>query len=698
MSDGREQLSRTALVALAGGAASLARSRPRGSASEDLRVSVRKQIRPRSVFCVIEKAHRDMALAEAVCAGRFTHAGVTLELELEPDWLAAGIDTDPEWRIEWRKFYYGLHLAFAFRETGNAKYLCAWERLVCSWIRQVPVGFDSSDIAGRRIQNWIYAWNGFASSPAFPGLHDGLDETIIGSLALQVQHLRQRLTAERNHRTLELYALFVAALAFTEIDGDGSLLKSAMEELHQNLLEDIRPDGVHREGSTHYHMIALRSFLGARENARRFELAFPASYDERLERACEFAMHCHRPDGEIPALSDADTGCYADLLELAASLLRRRDFLYAAAAGARGTPPKEKYVSFPDGGYFIQRSGWGDAVSPFRQERFLIIDCGPIGDGGHGHYDLLNIEIAAGARALVVDPGRFTYAEQPPNWRRWFKGTAAHNTVCIDGLDQTLYRCGKPKGPVGEGRLIKRVNAPNFDLIAGEARSPAYEVLHTRTIIFVADEYWIIVDRLRGDRPHRFDLRFHLSHEAIDETMVIEAGNNSAVCVPGLALVFGAGRRPSIEEGWIASRYGTKLRAPVVSVAEEGVCSADFFTLAVPLTQNVSTLSFRVCADGTDEFGVTVLEIDGAGPDCSATDLVAWSSRPEPVRLGEFQCRASAAWLRASQTAGSSVFQACDVQELTAVSGMKMEHLADAPSARWVAWGAQSGLIIRPDE
>ena len=84
-------------------------------------------------------------------------------------------------------------------------------------------------------------------------------------------------------------------------------------------------------------MIALRSFVGARENCRRFDVALPRGFDERLARACEFALHMQRPDGTIPALSDSDTGDYTELLELAARLLARDDL--AARAGRPATSP-----------------------------------------------------------------------------------------------------------------------------------------------------------------------------------------------------------------------------------------------------------------------------------------------------------------------------------------------------------------------
>src|ERR1044072_9193688 len=111
----------------------------------------KSRVAPRPVFCVIEQAYRNRAVTEEVCEGRFTHIGITLELGVEPDWLACDLPADEEWRIEWRKFYYELDLAQAFRETGDYKHLRTWEQLVRTWIGQVPIGLDTSDVTGRRI-------------------------------------------------------------------------------------------------------------------------------------------------------------------------------------------------------------------------------------------------------------------------------------------------------------------------------------------------------------------------------------------------------------------------------------------------------------------------------------------------------------------------------------------------------------------
>lgn len=649
------------------------------------------QTKPQAVFCVIEHLHRDLGLAEEICAGRFTHAGLSLNLGTKPDWLTSAFPDDIEWRIEWSKFYYGLDLAAAFNETGDFKFLDTWQDLVRTWIEQVPVDIDPSDVIGRRIQNWIYAWSQFATAPAFPGFAEDFADQLVESIAAQVEYLRLNLATERNHRTLELYALFIAALALPGLDDRGELLAFSIKELNRNLLADIRDDGVHREHSTHYHMVALRSFVAARINAQLFGLEFPDDFDKRLERACEFALHLHRPDGLIPALSDSDSANYLDVLVLAANIFSRSDFLYVATNGKQGTPPSEKYVSFSLGGYFIQRSGWGETQTAFTDERFLIFDCGQLGDGGHGHYDALSIEIAAGGRPLIVDPGRFTYHEDKFNWRQWFKGTAAHNTVCVDGLDQTPYRCGKPKGLIAEAQLIERLSAPHFDLLHGKVTSPSYDVVHIRFIFFIAGEYWVIVDKLSDELPHDYNLRFHLAPEAMNHTAVQRRDSNNAVIAPGVALIFPSPNEPQLQPGWFAPQYGQRISAPVVSVRTKAAETV-FFTLVTPLKLNDPLPVFRVLTGDASCSERISFEVTGVGRNRSMTDHVVWGARAEHFTIESATGAARAAWVRAFTSGSASVVQACEVSTMACAPDCAIEVLPGADPVSWIAWNEGLGL------
>lgn len=645
-------------------------------------------VAPRPVFNVIDHAHRDLQVANDIVRGRFTVAGVTHDLGCPPDWRLDPHPSDKEWRVEWVKCSFGLDLAHAHVVTGDRRYLATWACLVESFIGQRKPGSDDPEVVARRVQNWIYAWNRFAQT-ADGSLDAALGAEVAAFLWDEVVYVRDHLTKERNHRTLELYALLTASLAFPERDPDYALRGMAFAALHANLSEDVRPDGVHREQSTHYHCIALRSWLGAMCHARAAGMEIPASYVERVTAACEFALHAHRPDGRIPACSDADGESYQDVLALAASLFDRPDWRWGATSGRSGAPPVRRGISFPDGGYHIQRSGWGDAGTAFEDEAFLIFDCGPLGAGGHGHYDLLSVELYGRGRPLLVDPGRYTYSEsgdeRGENWRRWFKSTAAHNTVTVDGLDQTPYARRKPKGPIATGSLLWRVRAPGLDVMCGEATSPQYEARHQRTVIFVANEYWIVVDDLIGQRPHHYELRWHLApFDGQPETR----DRPTRVEVPGAVLAFAPARGIRIESGWYAPTYGVKVAAPIV-VVDAYAQSTTFVTVVDPRSASPErpplAVGFLSRGNAT---GRAVLEVRGVGASGDARDLVTWAPTRDFIDLDRFCGVARAACLRRDLDGQPLRFVAADVASGSWRSAHSVEGVDVVQSGSWFTWSA----------
>jgi hypothetical protein len=493
---------------------------------------------------------------------------------------------------------------------------------------------------------------------------------LLTSIREQRDHMQAHLTPERNHRTLELYALFVVSLALPVLDPCSTHRERALAALHDNMRTDVWSDGVHRERSTHYHLIALRSFLAARVNASRFGIQMPDSYDERLLAACRFAMHLHRPDGEIPALSDSDSGSYLDLLVLAGRLLNQPDLTYVGTRGRHGTAPVARNVSFPVGGYYVQRSGWGDQGRRMADERFLVFNCGPLGDGGHGHYDALSIETYAHGLPLVVDPGRYTYAEGSPNWRHWFKSTAAHNTVTVDGLDQTPYRRGKPKGPVARGRLLERRTTPGLDLLYGEVVSPAYDAVHRRAVLFIADEYWLVFDQLRAPTSHEYVARWHLS---AGEGPVVSSltDDRTTMTTPGMTLAVAGGAAARVEQGWVSSRYGVKDAAPVVVVPLLGTDDADLVNLLHPRRRGQTRTPNVRLVPGSAGHEAVVECANGA-----SRDQVSWLRPEQPMTCAGLTVAGDVVWVR------------CDGD------GRPEKALVHRPTAfRWTGPGPQPDLL-----
>jgi len=192
--------------------------------------------------------------------------------------------------------------------------------------------------------------------------------------------------------------------------------------------------------------------------------------------------------------------------------------LYVATQGKHGQPPSERSVHFPDGGYAIVRSGWGEQDKAFSDEQYLVFDCGPLGAGNHGHFDCLSFELAAHGRSLIVDPGRYTYSEASEvNWRKTFRGTAYHNTVSVDGKNQTRYEPRvikeitrhargsvrhKVTGDAPEHEMRSFVSRPGFDYLHGVAVSHEYDAVHERHDVHRADPRMLALVRAQVDRLH----------------------------------------------------------------------------------------------------------------------------------------------------------------------------------------------------
>jgi Heparinase II/III-like protein len=304
------------------------------------------------------------------------------------------------------------------------------------------------------------------------------------------------------------------------------------------------------------------------------------------------------------------------LLETAGEIFNQPQLLYVASNGRRGIPPLRRCADFLEAGYFVQRSAFDRLSHKADTHRSLIFDCGPIGDGGHGHYDALSIDMWCG-RHLLVDPGRYSY-DASSRWRQWFKGTAAHNTVCVDGLDQTRFRPGKPRRPA-RTRLLTRYSSGLLDVVGGEVVSSEYDAIHRRHVFFIAGEYWIVLDELEAVGPHDYDLRFHLAPES---SGAIDLAHDQ-LAVPGLRLLFDGPGQVAIEDGWMSPQYGLKLPAPVVSKRAARHRSARFITVIAPLDAPNSGKPFTLAASpSADVIGTVVVGVHG--PHEEHVDRLTW--------------------------------------------------------------------------
>jgi len=556
--------------------------------------------RPVRYYPVADADETQPAKIDALLRGDFEFNHEAHRLPDPVAWLH-NPSADVEWHILLHKFYYAVGLGLAFERSGEVRYLQRWVQLIDGWIATTPPGFIAADVTGRRVQNWIYSLHlfvGYARHDTGMHIAPAFHTRLLCSLHEQVEYLCANLTEKRNHRTLELYAIFLAGVVFPEMRRAAHWREFALNETVANLASDMLDDGVHCELSTDYHHLVLKNALNFRRLAALNGVVVPASFDTVLQRGLEFSLHVHKPDGVVPSLSDGDARSHLDLLRQGAELFGRADMLFVATQGAQGKAPAERAVHFAASGYSVLRSGWGDAATKFSDAHYLVFDSGPLGEGNHGHFDCLSFELAAFGRSLVVDPGRYTYSEAGDrNWRVHFRGTAAHNTVEVDGRQQTRYM-PKPTqpgtrhvagtvrhkvgGPAPEAALLERQHGPHFDLLHGCARSHEYDALHERCIVFVDRHYWIVSDWLRAPTPHVYTLNFQLGAHAEGGTW-LAPGAALRASSPGLLLLQPARRgvHSAVEPSWVSARYGDKQAAPALRCRLHAA-DADFDTVLVP--------------------------------------------------------------------------------------------------------------------
>ena len=416
----------------------------------------------RPFVCVIDDLHRDLAVAADARAGRFTHAGLRLRSAGRPTGCDGGPAHDEEWRIEWVKLYEGLDLAHAYVEHADPDSLAAWEDLVESLLR--PGAGRARHLRRVRAPHPELALR-------LAALRRGADlarsASRSGRAAERAPAGRRRAPARAPHAGAQppharaLRAAGAGPRLRTRRAGGRGRGRARRERRHRHLPRRGAPRVLHR--LPHDRAALLRRRHRQRTAGRDPRPAGAGGADARL---CDFALHVQRPDGWTPALSDGDPGDYRTLLRRAGELLDRPDLLWAASGGAEGSPPATRAASFPVGGYHVQRSGWGDAAGLRRRA-----------------VERPRLRPARRRRPRPLRPAlRRADGRRPPPRRRprplhlrrgrqrlaaWFKGTAAHNTVTVDGLDQTPYRRGKPKGPISIARLLWRRTEPGLDALCG---------------------------------------------------------------------------------------------------------------------------------------------------------------------------------------------------------------------------------------
>ncbi|MEU5000491.1 alginate lyase family protein [Streptomyces sp. NPDC021622] len=518
-----------------------------------------------------DAAKRLIAEADRLMYGHAEYFGVVRDDLVHPDWWCDpktgrrapwGYAFDVPYRNEeavgdikqiWElsRHQYLTVLAAAYAITGDERYAeRVAEHLRSWWAANAPlrgVHWISGIELGIRLLSWVWIRRLLDGWPGAAGLFEG------NPVALnQIWHHQRWLAAfpsrgssANNHVIAEAAGQFAAACAFAWFPSSPRWRADALRSLERHLRGNTFDSGLNRELATEYHGLVLELGLAAVAEADAAGVPVPASIRPVLLRMTDALAAVVDNRLRPPRQGDADDGHglvvdgtgtdrWASLLATGDAVFGRLDWWPGVTGTDVRTPllaalikptepaagrPASRPAHFADAGLTILRGP---------EEIWCRCDGGPHGFlsiAAHAHADALSVEVRHDGVDVLADPGTYCYHGQPL-WRQYFRSTIGHNTLELDGGDQSVS--GGPFLWTRQARSrVLVADAVGDGVAKWAAEHDGYQggSVHRRRVeLTPAKQELRVVDEVRGPRRD-VRLAFHLG-PAIAADLV---GNQAAL-------------------------------------------------------------------------------------------------------------------------------------------------------------------------
>ena len=658
-----------------------------------------KQRMPEQVEGIVRQAER-------ICEHRFDLLGYEgLDYGAEIDWHCDRVHGKRAPRKPWFKIRYLnfqevgdskvtwelnrhqhlITLAKAYRLTGEEKFanelFLQWRHWQAENPYPIGVNWASSLEVAFRSLSWLWVYQLLAGSPVMP---PEFRTQWLRAVAISGRHIENYLStyfSPNTHLLGEAVALFFIGTICPELRSAERWKKRGWEIVQQEAKRQVQADGFHFEQSTYYHVYALDFFFHAGVLATINDVPVPPEFDLTLQRMLDALCILGRA-GTPPRLGDDDAGRVfdprrnraehmLDPLSTGAVLFGRSDFKSVAGGlreetlwllgeqgvtvfdGLPATAPAEQSLALRTSGlYVMSNSELGEQ---------LVIDAGPQGSlrAGHGHADALSLLVSSEGTPLFIDPGTCGYVGPE---RDLFRGTCAHNTLVVDGVDQA-----EPQGPFAWKKLPSTkaevwINGHNFDLFVGSHDGYSRlenPVIHRRWVFSLKSKFWVVRDMILGAGKHQLDLFWHLNPELVPHgdtaDTFLDADGRPVLRVVAAE---GHGWSQEVRQAWWSPVYGRKEPANVLHFGTQATLPAEFVTLLEALAgakaeerrftrmQQFSKLEgFSGYRYAIAEEEHCILFTSGkawiAGPWSSDAEFFYWHRSPEEARQVLICCNAT---------------------------------------------------------
>lgn len=409
------------------------------------------------------------------------------------------------------------------------------------WIQSNPAGSDPGwhpYPTSLRVINWCRA------APREPD--------ILGSLYRQASYLYRHVETHLlgNHLLENARALVLAGHFFGEQGEAPSWNERGLRIYRDETPEQVLGDGGHYERSPMYHALVLEGYLDVLAVLPDEHPDRPF-FDRTVRRMMDFLDALTHPNGRIALFNDSVQG-----------EARLTHELRAYASEIIEHEPEAK-AAFPETGYYVHDD----------EDLYLVIDAGPVGPDhlpAHAHADIFSYELYLGDTPFIVDTG--TYEYEPGPMRDYTRSTRAHNTVCVDGVDQAecwdSFRVARRYAPE-DVTMHEHGDVVVFDgTFTGYAHLIGDGIVHRRCIRSSRRHRRVqVTDYVAGDGSHTVTSRLHLHPEV--SVRLYEDGIRLASRERAIELSTGDSQ-VRLEKEWYCPEFGIRKKAPVLVVQKRG--------------------------------------------------------------------------------------------------------------------------------
>lgn len=328
------------------------------------------------------------------------------------------------------------------------------------------------------------------------------------AITQQAAYLRHNIEyhIQANHLLENYIALCFCELFFN----DEKMLNKWFSKMKCQLDIQVLADGGHYECSPMYHAILVSRLLILYE-----ALAFQ-----------EHANLRHSLKGVLTRM----TGWLKSMLFRSGLLAHVNDATDGVASSTAHILGVAEQLQIKASSLPLLESGYRKMNSPRLEVLIDVGDIMPPYQPGHAHADMLSFVLECNNRPVIVDAGISTYENSAE--RQFQRSTAAHNTVTVDGQNQSevwgSFRVGR------RAKLSLYTDLPENVVASHNGYKKGKGLTHIRSFYMYQDDSFCVTDKILGNHLEKpflcqsylhFDHALNIKLEKVDCAFFIDTGD-----------------------------------------------------------------------------------------------------------------------------------------------------------------------------